>query len=51
MAAKDVALIIFGVFVFVTFLVCVSILTIILLFIMPQNTSDAKEGKVWTYVT
>ena len=35
----------------VTFLVCVAMLTIILLFLMPQNISAAEEGKVLIHVT
>ena len=51
MAAKNVMFLIVGFFVFVTFLLCVSILTIILHFIMPQTHSDAaKEGKVLIYL-
>ncbi|XP_029195596.2 uncharacterized protein LOC122960800 [Acropora millepora] len=44
MAAKSAMFFIVGFFVFVTFLLCVSILTIILYFIMPQISHAAKEG-------
>ena len=47
MAAKSAMFFIVGFFVFVTFLLCVSILTIILYFIMPQISHAAKEGKIW----